>query len=130
MNLRYLIIFLFSGTRILIAGGYDESSNNIDTSYILEVFFNENNISKVGYKILPNVPHSFRNAAVGCYTGRTLIIGGNVNGRCIEFDQEEYQVIPSLNVNRVSAASTFIQNKVVIFILKTPLMLQCPFLRC
>ena len=36
------------------------------------------------------------------------------NGKCFEFDQEEYQVIPSLNINREGAASTFIQNKVVV----------------
>ena len=114
-NIRYLIICFFSGTRILIAGGEDESRNNIDTSYILEVFFNDNTINKVGYKILPNVPHSFQNATFGSYQGRSVIISGvGSNGQCIEFDQEEYQVIPSLNVNRYYAASTFIQNKVVV----------------
>jgi len=99
----------------LIAGGIDKSRNNIDTSYILEVFFNDNIINKVGYKILPNVPHSFTRATFGSYQGRSVIISGaNSNGQCIEFDQEEYQVIPSLNVNRSYAASTFIQNKVVV----------------
>ena len=99
----------------MIAGGCDKSNKFIDTSYILEVFINDNKINKVGYKILPNVPHSFRRATFGSYMGRTLIMGGkNSNGQCIEFDQEEYQVIPSLNVNRENAASTFIQNKVVV----------------
>ena len=99
----------------MIAGGYDTSYNNIDTSYILEVFFNENIINKVGYKILPNVPHSFYYATFGNYKGRSVIISGaNSNGQCLEFDQDEYQVIPSLNVKRSSAASTFIQNKVVV----------------
>ena len=99
----------------MIAGGNDESRNNIDTSYILEVFFNDNIINKVGYKILPNVPHSFRSATFGNYQGRSVIISGeNSNGQCFEFDQEEYQVIPSLNRNRKWAASTFIQNKVVV----------------
>ena len=67
------------------------------------------------YKELPNVPHSFSSAAFGSFMGRSVIIGGiNSNGQCIEFDQEEYQVIPSLNFNRFCAASTFIQNKVVV----------------
>ena len=98
-----------------MAGGEDKSNKYIDTSYILEVFFNDNEINKVGYKILPNVPHSFCKATFGSYQGRSVIISGqDSNGQCIEFDQEEYQVIPSLNVNRYYAASTFIQNKVVV----------------
>ena len=105
----------FSGTRILIAGGWENPKKYIDTSYILEVFFNDNIIDKVGYKILPNVPHSFYYATFGSFLGRSLIMGGfKSNGQCIEFDQEEYQVIPSLNENRFYAASTFIQNKVVV----------------
>ena len=64
---------------------------------------------------MPNVPHSFFDAIFDSYKGRSVIIGGlDSNGQCIEFDQEEYQVIPSLNVNRFCAASTFIQNKVVV----------------
>ena len=107
----------------MIAGGLDPQSfkdksyNNIDTSYILEVFFNDNIINKVGYKILPNVPHSysFERATCGSYKGRSVIMSGkNSNGQCFEFDQEEYQLIPSLNINREDAASTFIQNKVVV----------------
>ena len=64
---------------------------------------------------MPNVPHTFYNATFGSYQGRSVIISGaNSDGQCIEFDQEEYQVIPSLNINREWAASTFIQNKVVV----------------
>ena len=40
--------------------------------------------------------------------------GYESNGQCREFDGEKYRVIPSLNVNRRSAASTYIENKVVI----------------
>ena len=99
----------------MIAGGWDESNKYIDTSYILEVFFNDNTINKVGYKNLPNFTHSFSYAAFGRYKGRSVIISGvNSNGQCIEFNQEEYQVIPSLNVNRWRAASTFIQNKIIV----------------
>ena len=106
----YLITHFFSGTKILIAGG-----GNNNTSYILEVYFNDNTITKIDYKDLPNVPHSFILSTFGNYMGRNLIIAGrNTNGQCFEFDQEEYQVIPSLNVSRSSAASTFIQNKVVV----------------
>ena len=106
---------MFSGSRILIAGGLDEFNINIDTSYILEVYFDGTTVSKIEYKDVPNVPHSFRDATFGSFSGRSLIMGGwGSNGQCIEFDQEEYQVIPSLNVNRFCAASTFIQNKVVV----------------
>ena len=105
----YLINNFISGTKILIAGGA------MDTSYILEVYFNDTIITKIDYKDLPNVPHSFYGATFGSYKGRSVIISGLYsNGQCIEFDQEEYQVIPSLNVNRSQAASTFIQNKVVV----------------
>ena len=95
----------------MIAGGIHDS---INTSYILEVFFNENIINKVGYKILPNVPHYFHDATFGSHKGRTLIIGGNIHGQCFEFDREEFQVIPSLNEDRCQAASIFIKNKVVV----------------
>ena len=106
----YLITHFFSGTKILIAGG---EYNN--TSYILEVYFNDTTITNIDYKDLPNVPHSFDGATFGPFMGRSVIISGeNSNGQCFEFDQEEYQVIPSLNVNREDAASTFIQNKIVV----------------
>ena len=99
----------------MIAGGLDKSNKYIDTSYILEVKFDDNTITKIVYKELPNVPNSFQSAAFGSFLGRSLIMGGvDFNGQCIEFDQEEYQVIPSLNVNRFGAASTFIRNKVVV----------------
>ena len=99
----------------MIAGGLDEFNINIDTSYILEVYFDGTTVSKIEYKDVPNVPHSFYDATFGSYQGRSVIISGDgSNGQCIEFDQEEYQVIPSLNVNRFCAASTFIQNNVVV----------------
>ena len=41
-------------------------------------------------------------------------MGGHRSNKCVEFDQEEYQVIPSLNENRGCAASTFIQNKIIV----------------
>ena len=90
------------------------SYHAIDTSYILAVFFDDTTITKVVYKDLPNVPHYFNKSTFGSVRGRSLIMGGDgSNGQCLEF-QEEYQVIPSLNVNREDAASTFIQNKVVV----------------
>ena len=94
----------------------NEGGLNIDTSYILEVYFDDtNSIRKIKYKDLPNVPHLFSLAAFGSFGGRSLIIGGiNSNGPCLEFDQDKYQVIPSLNENREWAASTFIKNKIVI----------------
>ena len=108
----------------MIAGGSigpsilskDDPEKLIDTSYILEVNFDVNIITNIHYKELPNVPHSFRYPTFGRFRGRSLIMGGlDSNGQCLEFDQEEYQVIPSLNVNRYwGAASTFIQNKVVV----------------
>ena len=110
-----MIICFFSGSRILIAGGLDTSYENTNTSYILEVNFDDTTITNIHYKDLPNIPRSVPSAAFGRFLGRSLIIGGvNSNGQCIEFDQEEYQVIPSLNVNRYDAASTFIQNKIVV----------------
>ena len=73
-----------------------------------------NRITNVNYQTLPDYPIPFSNATFGSFNGRSLIVGGfKSNGQCFEFDQEEYQVIPSLNVNRWRAASTFIQNKVV-----------------
>ena len=100
----------FSGTKLLIACG---SSN--DTSYILHVYFDGTSISQIKYENLPNVPHFFENAAFGSFKGGTLIMGGRLsNGQCLEFDRNEYKVIPSLNINRWEAASTFIQNKIVI----------------
>ena len=104
-----LITHFFSGTKILIVGG---SGNN--TSYILEVFFNDTTITKIDYKDLPNVPHHFVGATFGNFEGRSLIMGALDRNKCIEFDQEEYQVVPSTNVKRYNAASTFIQNKVVV----------------
>ena len=118
----------------MIAGGSNNqlaqlSNKYIDTSYILEVYFNDNAISKIEFKDLPNVPHSFKYATFGSFSGRSLIIAGFdkwrdkrsviisgafTDGQCLEFDQEEFQVIPSLNVDRFDAASTFIQNKVVV----------------
>ena len=96
----------------MIAG--DGSFNNINTSYILEVFFKDNSITKVQYKILPNIPLSLYQATFGSFRGRSLLMGGHRSNKCLEFYQEEYQAIPSLNVNRINAASTFIQNKVVV----------------
>lgn len=85
------------------------------TSYILEVFFNDNSITKIEYHGLPNVPHHLVGAAFGSFKGRALITDGhNGFGQCLEFDQEEYLVIPSLNVIRFNAASTWIQGKVVV----------------
>ena len=109
--------FLFSGTKILIAGGRPREIEDSISSYILEVYFNKTSITKIEYKDLPNVPHSFIEAAFGSFKGRTLIMG-NGNGyngkKCFELDQEKYQIIPSLNDNRWSAASTFIRNKVIV----------------
>ena len=98
----------------MIAGRGDGDYYYIDTAYLIYVCFNDTtSISKIIYKQLPNVPHSFLYAAFGSFRGRSLIMGGyETNGRCFEFDQEEYQVIPSLNVNRSGAASTFILSKV------------------
>ena len=82
-----------------------------------------NRITHVRYKALPNYPVPFSNATFGSFQGRSLIMGGDFSNQCLEwydgsecfeFDQEEYHFIPSLNVNRESAASTFIQNKVVV----------------
>ena len=99
----------------MIAGGQDLQSQNINTSYILVVNFTGSSITKIEYKTLPNVPHSFGPASFGNFKGRLLIMGGmGSNGQCIEFDQEEYQAIPFLNQNRFYAASTCIQNKIVI----------------
>ena len=100
----------------MVAGGENEGGLNIDTSYLLEVYFDDtNSIRKIKYKDLPNVPHLFSLAAFGSFGGRSLIIGGiNSNGQCLEFDQEKFHFISSLNVNRGGAASTFIQNKVVV----------------
>ena len=98
----------------MIAGGTEKFGKPIDTSYILEVFFNDNTITKIEYKDVPNVPHSFSLATFGSFRGRSLIIAGVGSNRCVEFDQDEYQVIPSLNVTRDRAASTFIQNKIVV----------------
>ena len=99
----------------MIAGGQDLQTQNINTSYILVVNFTGSSITKIEYKTLPNVPHSFGLASFGNFNGRSLIMGGTgTNGQCFEFDQEQYDVIPSLNENRFHAASTFIQNKIVI----------------
>ena len=108
--------FSFSGTKILIAGGRPREIEDSISSYILEVYFNETSITKIEYKDLPNVPHSFIEAAFGSFKGRTLIMGGysRYGRKCFELDQEEYKFIPSLNVNRWSAASTFIRNKVIV----------------
>ena len=111
----YLITHFISGTKILIAGGLLIPTKPTNTSYILEVFFNDTAITKIMYKDLPNVPNSVQEATFGSYRGRSLVMGGyKSKGQCLEFDQEEYQVIPSLNVNRFVAASTLIQNKVVV----------------
>ena len=93
----------------------DASEKNIDTSYILVVNFDDTSISNIKYKRLPPVPHSFAHAAFGSFRGRMLLMGGHDSkGHCFEFDQEEYKVIPSLNINRWGAASTFIQDKIMI----------------
>ena len=99
----------------MIAGGQDLQTQSINTSYKLVVNFAGSSITKIEYKTLPNVPHSFGLASFGNFKGRSLIMGGTkTNGQCFEFDQEQYDVIPSLNENRFHAASTFIQNKIVI----------------
>ena len=80
----------------MIAGGWDESKKYIDTSYILEVYFDDTFITEIRYKNLTNVPNSFIGAALGSFKGRSLIMGGlGSNGNCLEFDQEEFQAIPS-----------------------------------
>ena len=114
--MQYLVICLFLGTKVLVAGGRDESYKLVSTSYILEVFFDDTtSITKIQYKDLPNVPNCFSNSAFGNFRGRSLIIGGfKSNGQCFEFDQEKFHFISSLNVNRGGAASTFIENKVVV----------------
>ena len=74
-----------------------------------------NRITNVKYQTLPDCPIPFLYATFGSFMGRSLIMGGECsNGQCIEFHQEECQVIPSLNVNTWRAASTFIQNKVIV----------------
>ena len=99
----------------MIAGGKDPPNQHINTSYILAVNLNGNSITEIYYKNLPDVPHSFGLASFGNFKGRSLIMGGlGNNGQCIELNQEEYQAIPFLNKNRFKAASTFIQNKIVI----------------
>ena len=104
-------------------GGRDESRKSIKSSYILEVFFNANTITNIEYKDMPNVPHFFSAATFGSFKGRNLIMGGFNSKKCLEFEQEELQenweilenqYIPSLNACRCFAASTFIQNKVVV----------------
>ena len=98
----------------------DASEKNIDTAYILVVNFDHASISSIRYKRLPSVPHSFAHAAFGNFRGRMLLMGGHDSkGHCFEFDQEEFQGyskkgIPSLNINRWGAASTFIHDKVMI----------------
>ena len=83
-----------------------------NTSYILEVYFNAGTISKIKYKDLPNVHFFF--CSVPNFKRRSLIIDNWVCcWKRFEFDQEEYQVIPSLN-GVTSAAASFIQNKIVI----------------
>ena len=85
------------------------------STYIMEVSFDDQTVKNVKYKILPNYPIAFRRAAFGVFYGRSWIMGGEEsNGKCYEFDQEEYHPIPSLNVNRSNAASAFIRNKVII----------------
>ena len=74
-----------------------------------------NRITNVKFQTLHDYPITMTRATFGSFNGRSLIMGGDdSNGECLEFDQEEYQVIPSLNINRFFAASTFIQNKVVV----------------
>ena len=92
--------FSFSGTKILIAGGRPREIEDSISSYILEVYFNETSITKIEYKDLPNVPHSFIETAFGSFKGRTLIMGGysRYGRKCFELDQEEYKFIPSLNI--------------------------------
>ena len=114
-SITWRIICFFLGSRILIVGGISSGSYNY-TSYLIKVHFDDNTITKIEYKDLPNVPDcficfgSFEN-----FMGRTLIIGGfKSKGVCFEIDQEQYQVIPSLHVDRFYAASTFIQNKIVV----------------
>ena len=102
----------------MIAGGCVNfiDPQPIETSYILEVYFDDTSVKKIEYRSLPNVPHALQEAAFGNFAGRTLIMGGQEdgNGLCCEFDEEKYQVIPSLNHTQWSSASAFIQNKVVI----------------
>ena len=73
-----------------------------------------NIISNVKYQMLPDNPIQFSRATFGSFKGRSLIMGGKNSKTCFEFDKEKYQVIPSLNVKRWFAASTFISNKVVV----------------
>ena len=84
------------------------------TTYTLEVNFDDTSITKIEYKYVPDVPNYIYRAAFGNFRGRSLIIGGDVDNKCFHFDQEKYQVTPSLNGRRKDAASTFIQNKIVI----------------
>ena len=84
------------------------------TTYTLEVNFDDTSITKIEYKYVPNVPNYIYRAAFGNFRGRSLIIGGDVDNKCFHFDQEKYQVTPSLNGRRKDAASTFIQNKVIL----------------
>ena len=84
------------------------------TTYTLEVNFDDTSITKIEYKYVPDVPNYIYRAAFGNFRGRSLIIGGDVDNKCFHFDQEKYQVTPSLNGRRKDAASTFIQNKVIL----------------
>ena len=74
-----------------------------------------NRITDVKYQNLPDYPKPFSNATFGSFKGRSLIMGGDYGSNaCFEFDRDEWQAIPYINVNRFWAASTFIQYKIVV----------------
>ena len=83
------------------------------------ISFDDITVRAVEYHTLPNYPFALQCASVGTFDKRSLVmggvkVGGDVSSQCYQFDNEKYQIIPSMNVTRYYAASTFTRNKIIV----------------
>ena len=114
--MRQFSSHLLSGTTILIAGGFVPGAE-LSSTYLMKIDFEdeENEIKDVRFRMLPDYPTSFYYACFGNYCHRSFIMGGyKSNGQCCEFHQDKYFPMPALNSCRSGAASTSIQDKLIV----------------
>ena len=75
----------------------------------------QNKIKDVRFRMLRDYPTPFYFACFVNYCHRSLIFGGyKSNGQCFEFHQDKYLPMPTLNSSRSGAASTFVNDKLLV----------------
>ena len=117
-QMSYIYFLRVLVCEILIVGGVVDNGIT-NSSYTMGISFDDIAVHAVDYRTLPNYPFALQCASVGNFKNRSLVIGGVTNNgdsssECYEFDRDTYHIIPSMNVTRYYAASTFTRNKLIV----------------